>query len=195
MDRVKRLQVEKQQQAGIKGLVTFCTYEIANKRAEQIDRILREAKGMPQSTFQWYLNELSQLCNFRELSRQNLVVQASRSAIMAQLNAENTTALEINYGALGTGSSSVAAGNTELATEVVRKTVASRGRSDSTLSLDFYYSKADWDGTAEEFGTFLNGTPTADSGTLFNRVLTGGWDKSATEALTVGVQFELNAIV
>lgn len=182
-----------EQSSGIKGIVTLKTFDVASEEAAQIDAYLKDAKDMPYDVFQYYVTQLDRMCYGRTASFQNLVVQAGRVEIVKQLSGESSTALPISYGALGTGNTAVNASDTTLVTEAVRKGVASKTRTNTTLSIDFYYSKTDWNGTAQEFGTFINGSATADTGTLFNRVLTGGWAKSATEALTVSVQFDLNA--
>jgi len=182
------------EQGGVMGLVTFTSYDIEGiPEAESIDKQLSQAVDMPNEIYSRLVARLKELCDFREYTFQNQVHLSGRS-IFARLLVDDTTYTgEINYGALGTSTAVIADSDTTLTTEVARKGIATRSRTDDSVSIDFYYSKGDTNGTYEEFGCFVDGTATADTGQMFNRVLTGGWDKSATEAMTVSVQIDINA--
>jgi hypothetical protein len=54
-----------------------------------------------------------------------------------------------------------------------------------------FYSKADTNGTYQEFGTFIDGSASANSGQLFTRMLTGGWTKTSSESMTVSAQYTI----
>ena len=101
----------------------------------------------------------------------------------------------INYGALGSGTTAAAASDTQLQTEVFRKVTADAAV-DSTYNyiayIDFFYSRSDTNGTYNEFGTFIDGTGSANTGQLFTRALTGGWTKSSSESMTVSCTYTLN---
>jgi hypothetical protein len=113
--------------------------------------------------------------------------------VFARILAGDTTYTgAINYGALGSGSTAVSSANTQLATEVKRKLYGTRTQTGAQANLDFYYSKSDTNGTYNEFGTFIDGTATVNTGQLYNRVLTGGWTKSASESMTVSLQVDIN---
>ncbi len=117
----------------------------------------------------------------------------SETALIARrLIGDTTYSGTINYGALGTDSTAVAAADTTLGTEVSRKLFARRTRTNAQASFDFFYSQADTNGTYEEFGCFVDGTSSADSGQLFNHALTGGWTKTATKTMTVSLTISIN---
>lgn len=176
----------------ITGLVTFTTFRLESERAREIDRILSEAVDMAPAIYDKLVSELKSLCKTKEIVRKNLVVQTGRYVFARLLIGDVTYSGAINYGALGTSSTAVAASQTALVAEVKRKLFARRSRSNHQASFDFYFSKADTNGTYQEFGTFIDGTETADSGQMFNRVLTGGWTKTDQEAMTVSITFSVN---
>lgn len=182
-----------EERGGIKGLVTLTNFVIQGARAMEIDNFLRNATEIAPELYAKLIAELHELCEVRQVQYQNLVVTSGRSIFARLLLADTTYTGAINYGALGTGATAAAAGDTTLGTEVFRKIYATRTRSGAQATVDFYYSKGDTNGTYTEFGCFIDGTASTDSGQLFNRVLTGGWTKSSIEAMTVTVQIDVNA--
>lgn len=182
-------------EAGIafKGTVTLTSYLIESARAIEIDAALQNAQGMDPNTYHSLKLELAQICRKRTLVVKNLVPQAARNMIAGILNGELTYTGIINYGALGTSATAVSSSDTQLGAEVKRKNVATRTRTNSQITFDFYYSKSDTSGTYQEFGMVVDGTATANTGVLFNHLLTGGWTKSSSESLTVSVQMDVNA--
>lgn len=175
-----------------KGLVTFTSYILACDEARAIDAELGLAIDMPTEIYNEKIARLREICEVREHTFENQIVLVGREVFARRLTNDTTYTGIINYGALGTSSTAVSDAQTQLVAEVKRKGVAVYGRTTDTASLRFFYSKADTNGTYEEFGTFIDGTATVNTGQLFNRVLTGGWVKSSSESLTVTVQFDLN---
>lgn len=175
------------------GVVTFTTRELTTARAFEIDRILETAELMPRNMYDHLIAELDAICSKKQITKCNLVVQAGRNVFAGILNGELTYTGIINYGALGTSSTAVSSGQTQLVAEVKRKAVATRSRSGSQVNFDFYYSKSDTNGTYQEFCMVIDGTASANTGQMFNRLLTGGWTKSSSESLTASVQVDLNA--
>ena len=181
---------------GVEGLLTFTNYELDPMcaRAVQLDNILRNAVNIPKLIFDEMVAELRSLCRVRVFHTKNKVLLAARSMQAARLIGVTTYSGEINYGLLGTGTASVTDADSVLDNEVKRKLYASRTQTDDSVSLDFYYSKSDTNGTYEEFGLAIDGTSTVDTGLLFNRALTGGWVKTSLEAMTVSIQININAV-
>lgn len=178
----------------IMGTVTASFFAVDNPLAERADARLRDASNLSALEYRALLAELQDAGGFKRSStHKNLVVTSGRAVLARLLAGDATYSGAISYGALGSGSTSPAVGNTQLATETFRKLYANRQQSSASATIDFYYSKGDTNGTYNEFGCFIDGTGTANSGQLFNRVLTGGWTKSASEAMTVSVQFDLNS--
>lgn len=180
----------------VEGLLTFTNYELDPKcaRAVEIDCILRNAVNIPKKIFDDLIAEFRSLCKVRVFHTTNRVLLAARGMQAGRLVGVTTYSGTVNYGALGTGSTAVDDADVDLDTEVKRKLYATRTQTDDSVVLDFYYSKSDTNGTYEEFALFIDGTASADTGLMFNRALTGGWVKTALEAMTVSIQININAV-
>lgn len=174
------------------GKITLTNFFIDSEEAEQIDTFLKNAINISAELYQEKVNRLREICTVKEHVFYNQIVQVGREVFSRRLTNDTTYTGIINYGAVGTGTTAVNDSDTVLDTEVKRKGVAVYSRTTDSATLRFFYSKADVSGTLEEFGTFIDGTASADTGQLFNRALTGGWVKSSSESLTVTVQFDLN---
>lgn len=174
------------------GVVTLTTFPLTCERAHEIDSELKDAHGIAPERYEELVAELNALCPARKVVKHNIVVLAGRAVFARLLAGDTTYSGAVNYGALGTDNTAPNSADTALGTEVARKLFARRSRTNAQVNFDFYYSKSDTDGTYEEFGMFIDGTATADSGVLFNRVLTGGWTKTDQEAMTVQVQININ---
>jgi hypothetical protein len=179
--------------ARVSGRLVFSNFLLTSPRAREIDARLGAAYDMPENEWRSLMGELALLCPIRTLEKRNIVVLSGRSAMARILLGDTTYSGAINYGALGTDSTAPAASDTTLGAEVARKLFARRTRTDAQLNFDFFYSQLDTDGTYEEFGIFIDGDASADTGQLFNHALTGGWAKTNAEAMTVSVQININA--
>lgn len=177
------------------GKVTFETVAIETPEAMAIDAMLRDAHMMGDK-FHESIHRLMQLAGgVRRQTFKNRVHLSGREVFSRILFGDPSYAGTgaINWGALGTGNGAINDADTTLNAEAVRKQIGNKTRSGDSMTFYFYYSTSDWDGMVEEFGTFIDGTASADSGDMYNRVRDLGWVKSATEALTVSVQFDINA--
>jgi len=123
----------------------------------------------------------------------NIVVTSGRNVLARLLAGDTTYTGKINYGALGTGASpSPVNGSTQLQTEAYRKLASSYSSSTNIAYVDFFYAAGDCNGTYTEFGNFIDGTGTANTGQLFSYIATGGWTKSGAESLFVSCQYTLS---
>lgn len=100
----------------------------------------------------------------------NVVTSAFKNALAGLMNNEAPFTGIVNYGAIGTGTASPSSSDTVLDTELARTTVYERSRSSNVVSLQFYFDPTQGNGTLKEFGAFVDGTSTVDTGTLFDRV-------------------------
>ena len=188
---------ENKDKFSIVGRHLFSFYDISNKKAQAIEKkieqhIKRKTRG-PKHREQYLalIAELKKSFLTREVLVDNIVVTAGRSVIAERLANDTTYTGIINYGAIGTATPTVANSDTTLDTEVFRKVVASQSTTDATAFIDFFISKSDWDGTAEDFETFIDGTASVDTGQLFTHALTGGWTKTASESMTIACQYDI----
>lgn len=100
---------------------------------------------------------------------------------------------EINYCALGTGSASISASDTVLENEGVRKIRGARQSSGPSFIVAFYLNPTEGNGTWTRYGTFIDGTATEDSGTLFTHLVVD-ITKSSGEGLTINSQYTLTSV-
>ena len=180
----------------IKGLITVTNYDLmhAPARAHEINKLLEKATGIDSNLYKELCEELATLCSTSKYTFSNRVLLAGRSMQAGRLGGDTTYTGIINYGAVGNGSTAVSDSDVDLDNEISRKQYATRSVSGDELTIDFYFSKADFNDTVEEFGLVVDGTATTDSGILFNRALTGGWTKSSLEAMTVSIVVSIDAV-
>jgi len=187
---MKKLLKEK---VGFRGRVTLTNYLIESEEAHNLQNYIDSLGEISQAYFEQLEQKLCSLCTIKETVFNNAVVMSGRSVFTRLMVADTTYTGEINWGAVGTSATAVADTQTTLVAEVKRKGIATRVRTDDSVTLRFFFTKADVAGTFEEFACFIDGTSTVDTGQMYNRALTGGWIKSALEAMTVTVTLDLNA--
>jgi hypothetical protein len=129
----------------------------------------------------------------RHHAAHNLVVTVGRNVLARLLTGDATYSGQINYGALGSSSTAVANSDTQLGTEVYRKLYASHTTDGNNVAyVDFFYAATDTNGTYNEFGNFIDGTASANTGRLFSHILTGGWVKTNLQSLFVSCQYTIS---
>ncbi len=112
----------------------------------------------------------------QEIVQDNLIMQAAnvgRDLIIQRLISINTYTLNINYGAIGTGSTPPAVTDTQLTTEFARTTVALSQDSANykAILLFFFPDGVLTNQTYREFGTFVDGSGSPNTGQIFNHAL------------------------
>ena len=215
--KIKTMQI--QDTFNIKGLVKTTIYDTTDPKAAKLeaeiqkhiaskpvfslpfgitdnDRLLfieayKQKLAQHREVYKSMVRELSRLFKVREYAVENIIVTVGRAVLAQRLANDTTYTGIINYGALGSDNTTPVNGNTTLGTEVFRKVTASTSDTDNIAFIDFFYSKADTNGTYEEFGTFIDGTASADTGQMFTHALTGSWVKTASESMTVAVQYTI----
>lgn len=183
----------------IEGKQIFRNYDLSSFQAKALEFGIQLFLNMPLKwrishyyKYTQLIEELRKKYLVREMIFHNLVTTVGRSVIAQRLAGTVTYTGTVNYGALGSSSTAVANGDTQLNTEVFRKAVASASYTTNVGFIDFFYSKADTSGTYQEFGTFIDGTGSANTGQLFSHLLTGGWTKLASESMTVSCQYTIS---
>lgn len=171
-------------------------YDTSSAVADTLERQIDELVNGPRFAgyAQKYRELVAQLRAFlvREYEVENLITTEGRAVLAARLANDTTYTGIINYGALGSSATAPANADSQMTTEVFRKIVASTSDTDNVAFIDFFYSKADTNGTYQEFGTFIDGTGSANTGQMFTHALTGGWTKSASESMTVSCQYTIS---
>jgi hypothetical protein len=112
----------------------------------------------------------------REIRTPNVIVvgpSRGKDLIVQRLIGTNTYSLNITHGELGTGSSAPAATDTQLESPVARAGVGyAADNALTTAVLHFFFPDASLpNGTYREFGSFVDGNSSLNSGRMFNHAL------------------------
>lgn len=126
----------------------------------------------------------------RQKTVRNVVATVGRSVIAQRLAGDTTYTLEITHGALGTGTGTPGAGNTQLGNETDRVAVTDQVASGAVAYLSFFWP-AGSSIPYTEFGNFIDGSSSPNTGQLFTRVLMSG-TKAADETLTVDTNYTIS---
>jgi len=126
----------------------------------------------------------------RELIKENIICNAGLNVFARLLANDNTYTGFITRMALGLGTGAFDGTETTLYTEDYRNATASFTSSGVIAYLTAYYTETECDGSFTEFGNFIDGTDSVDSGQLFSHVSVD-WVKSNTEAWVVDCKYTL----
>ena len=168
--------------------------EDIRKRRESLKKSnVRDASLMRQlwDEYNYCINMLHRRFKIREYVIENITTTEGRTALADVLAGVGTYTGEINYTALGTNNAAPAVTDVQLGTETYRKAVSSGTKLGTTAYIETFFTAAEVNGTFEEYGNFIDGTGSANSGQIFNR-FTQTVTKSATETLNVQSQITIN---
>lgn len=102
----------------------------------------------------------------------NIVPTVGRNVLARRLAGDTTYTGEINYIALGSGSTAFTNGSTQLNTETFRKIVSDAAFDNNIAYADVFIASGDVaDGTFNEGGAFIDGTGSANTGRAFSLVV------------------------
>lgn len=172
---------------GVSGYRTFLTEQTNLSKLE-----LAKLKAIPFHAPNWLASILAEKIIRRKCAVQkyhNIIPTVAREAIAKALSAgiAGVAEIAINYQELGTGTTAPANGDTGLETPAggtTRKVISSCAYSANKLEITCFWSAGEATGTWKEMATFINGTGTTNSGTLFNRIALDT-TVGASNALTV----------
>lgn len=182
----------KHQKQEVKIRVNIQSFTLAawvKERSKEVEMLRNYVQTGNQKILE-YLSKAGAILEVHE--QHNLITTRGFETLTRFLAGDTTYTGGINYGALGTnGSPSPALGSTQLGTETYRKLYASRTFDNNIAYIDFFYAATDTNGTFTEFGNFVAGTGSANSGRLFSYIATGGWVKSSIASLFVSCKYTL----
>lgn len=141
--------------------------------------------------FQFWKEKLNREFKIWELVVENVTTTTGRNVFARLLANDNTYSGNVSHTALGSSNTAAAVGNTQLGTEVYRKALSSGVAVNNIAYLETFFTAAETNGTYEEYGNFIDGTGSANSGVLFNR-FTQTVIKSSIETLNVQSIITLN---
>lgn len=111
----------------------------------------------------------------------NLIPTVGREVLARRLAGNTTYTGEVDWGAVGDGNTAFTNSSTQLNNEIYRSQADSQAFDENIAYIDWFIASGDTpDDTFEEFGAFIDGTGTADSGQAFSLLITGGWVKSGS---------------
>jgi hypothetical protein len=112
----------------------------------------------------------------------NIIPTIGRNVIARLLANDQTYSGAVDYGALGDGVSPVFTNSSvQLVNEIYRSQADSQAWDENIAYIDWFIASGDVaDGTYSEFGSFIDGTITPNSGIAFSLLATGGWVKSGS---------------
>ena len=139
------------------------------------------------------ISELKDAGKIIEIKKQsNLIANVGISVIAQRLTGDDTYSLEINYGALGTGTTPPTSTDTTLETETYRFPVSSSAYDGNKAYIDFFIAQGDGTGDYTEFGNFIDGTGDVDTGVLFSKVVVD-WEKTASDSLFISCEYTITS--
>lgn len=146
----------------------------------QTDRIFYELW----SQYREYIDELHSKYKTNETITKNITTTVGRSVLASRLGGDVTYTGIVNYTALGSDNTAAVVGDATLGNETYRKALSSGTNLNNVAYLETFYTAAEVTGTFEEYGMFIDGSGSADTGQLFNRFVSN-ITKSGTETLNV----------
>jgi len=195
---MKQKNIKLQNQAiGIEGIITSRVFEPKTKRDFALIDILRHSKL--KSDDDLIMQRLISSCMVQQVIDKNIVTTSGLTQITKGLSTNLTalSELEINYTAVGSGTTTPTASDTTLTTETFRNVVNSLNYSNGVLYASMSIDFTEDSGTYYEGGLFINGTATADSGLMFDHVLLNaptGITKSTSQVLTISYQITFSPV-
>lgn len=112
----------------------------------------------------------------------NIIPTTGRNVLARVITGDNTYTGEVDYGAIGDAvSPSFGNSDTQLGSEQYRSQADSQAFDDNIAYIDWFIASGDVaDDTYTEFGAFIDGTASANSGQAWSLLATGGWVKSGS---------------
>jgi len=124
--------------------------------------------------------------------KKNVICVTGLNVITRRLASDNTYSGNINKAALGTGSGSFDGSETQLYNETYRNDIASGTAEDNVAYITAYFTETEVSGTFTEFGNFIDGEASANTGRLWSHVQVN-WTKTNTETLVVDCKYTLTS--
>ena len=125
------------------------------------------------------------------LSLNNIIVDAGLTVEAMRKSGDKTYTGEINYGALGDGSTAVSASDTQMENEIYRSVKSDASYDGKTCFVDFFYDKSEVSGDFTRFANFIDGTSDPDTGQMWTH-LAVNWSKTDDQGLFISCQYDIS---
>lgn len=157
----------------------------STKKAQQA---MQEALAVSREKFKETVDAFLRSGDAELVVYENLVTTVGKTLLAKAVASglASTTEAKISYQELGTGATAPSYADTGLQTPSggTRKAITSLAYSANVVSLTAFWAVGEATGTWAEFGTFIGGTETSNSGTLWNRIATSA-TVASDKALTI----------
>lgn len=134
--------------------------------------------------YKYLIGQLNKGFLKNEIVVENITTTVGRTVSARRLSGSNTYSGNISHTALGTSNTAAVVGDSQLGTETYRKALSSGTFANNIAYIETFFTAAEVNGTFQEYGNFIDGSGTVNSGQLFNR-FTQTVVKSVTETLNV----------
>lgn len=126
-------------------------------------------------------------------NKKNLIATVGRAVVASLLAGDSTLSGAITRCALGSSTTAPSLSDTKLGSETsgTRKAPLSPSTNSNKVFITFVYSASEAVGSHKEFGTFIDGADTADSGALFSH-LAIDWVKTNQQSLTIDCVYTIS---
>lgn len=185
-------------EVGIKGVHILRVCDMRAQYAQTLEREIQEVEkrralilkgandpGALQMLWKHYrqlIDEMNRLFLVREATVHNITTTVGRKVLAERLAGITTNTGVVNYAALGTSPTTPSISDIKLGSESYRKAFTGGTVLDNVSYLETYYASTEVSGNFEEFGFFIDGSASADSGKLWNR-FTESISKTTLESL------------
>ena len=181
-----------QQGLGLTGIHTFRVYRPLTRQDEslldELEKYYSEGRG----------KEFIEKCGHmltKIITRKNLTTTAGREWLaQVMCNTQSTTNNYLNYFAIGDDATAATAGDTALGNEIFRKEVSSSADDSNTANISTFIAANEANDDWEEWGHFVDGTASTDSGTLFSHYIDSTISKSSPDTVTVDSVYTLSDV-
>lgn len=164
----------------ISGEYTAISISPSVKKDSKILAEIREAIKTGNKKILNILKETGIILDIKECH--NLIPTTGRTVLARLLTGDTTYSGEIDWGALGSAATpAFTNASTKLGTEVYRMQATAQSYDQNVVYIDWFLSAGDVaNQTFEEFGAFIDGTGSANTGQAWSLLKTGGWVKSGS---------------
>jgi len=175
---------------GLSGLHTFRVYSPFSLHDERL--LIELGKWYEAGKGSKFMHRCAHLLT-NITTRKNLTTTGGREFLASILcNSSTETNKYITHFAIGDDASAASVGDTALGNEVFRKAVSSALESSNVANISTFLGASEANFDWEEWGHFVDGTGTADSGILFSHHIDSSVSKSSPNTVTVDSTYSLN---
>jgi hypothetical protein len=156
-----------------------------------LDTLTEKVSKDLSTEYQYWIKKLHERFLVKQFVVENITTTVGRAVLAKRLAGINTYSGNVSHTALGSSATAPSVADVQLGTEVYRKALSSGTSSNNISYLETFFTAAEVNGTFEEYGNFIDGSGSANSGQLFNR-FTQTVAKSNVETLNVQSIITLN---